>query len=319
MNNKHSVIVEIQRRKGDSISYHHNAYKILDAAEGQDISDSEDTEPPNLISFTHPEDEGKDYREKAKQERDNALVALEIAGGLLKKDRLDANRLGMESLCLLTDPTKTGALTAILVSRVILSGSARPFTVQGEGSQFFIGIDEEECCMANDIRDAIMLLITEKRLGGLDDDEYTVVEIDDTVNLVHDRYEPRRRRRSHNAEHSDLLRNLALSTMANALKVVAKEGTLGETLKEVQPWLEGNQLVKALIDIMKCADTRPHDAHLSAKCLGSLVRASAEARERAKTLDAITVVGRALNIGERSHVALAKETASVKMALNSQA
>merc|ERR1739848_360250 len=58
-------------------------------------------------------------------ETENAVVALEIAHGLLMKDRMDARRLGLESLCLLTDPAKTGLVTASMASRVVLLGTAR--------------------------------------------------------------------------------------------------------------------------------------------------------------------------------------------------
>ena len=56
-------------------------------------------------------------------EGEDSLLALEIAASLLKKDRMDARRLGMETLCLLTDPSKSGIQTALLASKVVLFGS----------------------------------------------------------------------------------------------------------------------------------------------------------------------------------------------------
>merc|ERR1712003_140269 len=61
----------------------------------------------------------------AKSEAENAVIAIEIAHGLIMKDRIDARHLGLESLCLLTDPKKTGLTTAVIASRVVLLGSAQ--------------------------------------------------------------------------------------------------------------------------------------------------------------------------------------------------
>merc|ERR1712216_703210 len=58
--------------------------------------------------------------EEAGTEVDDAIRAVEIAHGLVMKDRMDARQLGLESLCLLTDPKKTGLTTALLSSHVVL-------------------------------------------------------------------------------------------------------------------------------------------------------------------------------------------------------
>ena len=62
---------------------------------------------------------------------DKALQALNIAASLIKKDRVDAQRLGMESLVLLTDPLRAGIDTAKIASRVVLLGSAREDVAMG--------------------------------------------------------------------------------------------------------------------------------------------------------------------------------------------
>merc|ERR1712025_1209250 len=66
-----------------------------------------------------------DTAKDSKSEAENAIIAIEIAHGLIMKDRIDARHLGLESLCLLTDPKKTGLTTAIIASRVVLLGSAQ--------------------------------------------------------------------------------------------------------------------------------------------------------------------------------------------------
>jgi len=65
--------------------------------------------------------------EKAKQYADifeKSMKALTIAATLIRKDLVDARRLGMESLVLLTDPMRAGIETAKIASRVVLLGSA---------------------------------------------------------------------------------------------------------------------------------------------------------------------------------------------------
>merc|ERR1712224_616742 len=66
-----------------------------------------------------------DTAKDSRSEAENAIIAIEIAHGLIMKDRIDANQLGLESLCLLTDAKKTGLITAVIASRVVLLGSAQ--------------------------------------------------------------------------------------------------------------------------------------------------------------------------------------------------
>lgn len=55
----------------------------------------------------------------------HTLRGLEVVSDLLSKDRIDAQRLGIESLCLLTDPNRTNPLTSIMAARVVLMGTTR--------------------------------------------------------------------------------------------------------------------------------------------------------------------------------------------------
>merc|ERR1712087_920201 len=118
-------------------------------------------------------------------------------GGLVMKDRIDARQLGLESLCLLTDPKKTGYLTAVIASRVVLLGSAQDDTCAS---------DEALLCDETpfqEIRQALLSLIQFRRIGDADDFE----EDED----------------SEESEHITVLHNLALAVLANALDVIAEE------------------------------------------------------------------------------------------------
>jgi hypothetical protein len=305
------IVVEIQRRKGDSIAFHRYSRWILDAAVGElDINEyfnqnGEDLDMVyskkvhRLLSLDASDDSGS--------ETENAIIAIEIAHGLLMKDRMDARQLGLESLCLLTDPKKTGAITAVIASRVVLLGSAQ----DGSSNAPEDGLMFDEAPF-QEIRQTILSLIQFRRIGEADefDDEEAVSEEE---------------------EHITVLHNLALAVLANALDVIENEEVLAEIesdpeetprvrartetsesiserfLEDAQEFSENREILKTLISELGKANAKPHNACLSAKCIGSLCRASDKARRRAKDLGAKTVVQTALDVGTRTHLKLERE------------
>eukprot|EP00536_Pseudo-nitzschia_multiseries_P001277 jgi/Psemu1/282912/fgenesh1_pg.16_\ len=313
-----NILIEIQRRKGDSIAFHRYSRCILDTAAGE------------LDIKKHVEENGEDldmvYRngvqrlvsleEKRdmKTERENAIVAVEIAHGLLKKDRMDARQLGLESLCLLTDPRKTGTYTALIASRVVLLGTA----------QDDLNPEEDELMMDEtpflEIQQIVLSLIQFRRIGeeGGDDDDFEVNDIEQ--------------------EHITVLHNLALAVLANALSVISDDDNLvAEAPEEVESinrrrldtsesisdrfleesvnscpdGSEKKEIMKTLISELGKAQLKPHNACLSAKCLRSLCKASNKARDKAKELGAKTVVQTALEVGTRTHLKLERECSKV--------
>lgn len=300
------IVIEIQRRKGDSIAFHRYSRCILDAAVGElDIQD-------------HIEKCGEDidivYSKKVHRllsvessdsgtETENAIIAVEIAHGLLMKDRMDARQLGLESLCLLTDPKKTGITAALIASRVVLLGTAQDIdsATPEEGLMF----DETPF---QEIRQTILSLVQFRRIGDIDEFDNNGEESEDE-------------------EHITILHNLALAVLANSLDVIENEdlavgapevaaGRLRtETsesisqrfLEDAQEFSENREILKTLITELGKAGVQPHNACLSAKCIGSLCRASDKARSRAKELGAKTVVQTALDVGTRTHLKLERE------------
>jgi hypothetical protein len=248
----------------------------------------------------------------AGSETENAIIAVEIAHGLLMKDRMDARQLGLESLCLLTDPNKTGSTTALIASRVVLLGTAQDGDSAPEEGLMF---DESPF---QEIRQTILSLIQFRRIGDVD-------EFDD------------RESESDDEEHITILHNLALAVLANALDVIENDDRLNaatpenasarartETcesiserfLEDAQEISDNREILKTLISELGKASAKPHNACLSAKCIGSLCRASDKARKRAKDLGAKTVVQTALDVGARTHLKLEKECDKVIKTLN---
>lgn len=310
------IAVELQRRKGDSIAFHRYSRYLLDAAVG-------DFDPYDHVQ-KHGEQMDVIYSKKiqrllslesgkeAASELENAIIAIEIAHGLLMKDRMDARQLGLESLCLLTDPNKTGITTALIASRVVLLGTAQDFGTEQEDDMMF---DEGPF---QEIRQTILSLIQLRRIG--DEDEFDTSQ-------------------SEEEEHITTLHNLALAVLANALDVIENEDqsehdveaedyrprarTNSETicenfLTDASEASGDKEMIKTLITELGKAGDKPHNACLSAKCIGSLCRASDKARRRAKELGAKTVVQTALEVGTRTHLKLEKECEKVITTLTTQ-
>lgn len=311
------VIVEAQRRRGDAVAFHRYSRNLLDAATGTF----------NPAAYVSLEDREAEYCQKAEDmlvhgkkpsidgastEHENALLALEIAASLLKKDRMDARQLGMESLCLLTDPTRTGVETALIASRVVLTGSTQDESQDDAKDDDYDGADQWG------IREAILALVQFGRLGddgGFDQD---VDSDDDSCTGCSGSGVPPDEQR-----HNDMLHNLALAVLANALDVLENHGarlceagsespsSVADAFLSDSHEMMEKDLLKTLLGKLGDAEVKPHDATLSAKCLRSLCEASKDARRRARDLKAKQIVQTALEVGQRTHVKLEKESQKV--------
>jgi hypothetical protein len=88
------VVVELQLVKGNPLTFHKLCIIVLEAAKGNPYLHLPDhAQPPP----------SKKSKKQPLQEEEALVVSLERAYELLEKDRIDANRLGMEMLVLLTD------------------------------------------------------------------------------------------------------------------------------------------------------------------------------------------------------------------------
>jgi len=318
---KEGIVIEIQRRKGDSITFHRYSRCILDAVagdldisnhvekNGDDIDAVFSRKVQRMLTLAAPQD--------SKTETENAIIAIEIAHGLIMKDRIDANQLGLESLCLLTDAKKTGLTTAVIASRVVLLGSARDVTSSNSAPEEALMCDETPF---QEIRQALLSLIQFRRIGDGDDFGEGAS--------------------SEESEHITVLHNLALAVLANALDVISNEdiGTSSsledvpavrnrldtsesiseQFLDESLEFSDNRDVMKTLISELGKAGMKPHNACLSAKCIGSLCKASQKARKKAEELGAKTVVQTALEVGTRTHLKLQRECSKVLTSLTRQ-
>ena len=334
------TIVEAQRRKGDAVTFYKYCRNILSAANGSffdaDYLHSTKQEQRNKVERQAAiiKQIKRDKLEKQKSlpqqqdeqpaalptESEDALLALEIAASLIKKDRMDARQLGMETLCLLTDPSKSGIQTAVLASKVVLFGAVDAHHESIED----IYMPTEEL----GIREAILSLIQYGKLS-----EYIDFEEEDEQHggggIV-----------GEEKEINALLHNLALAVLSNALDVLkqharemAKAGNPSSTAPAAAasanndhhniPTANANafldetkliskkELLSTLLNVLSNAQAKPHDACLSAQCLKSLFQASKKAKRRARDLNAKQIVNTALEVGRRTHLKLEQETKCV--------
>ncbi len=268
----------------------------------------------------------EDRAEKSSAIFDKAMKALNMAASLIKKDRIDARRLGIESLVLLTDPLRAGTETAKIASHVVLLGSANEEIAYGddESDALFdassgLGIRETilEMIMANDAEDMM----------SDDTDGFKGIE----------------------KEFTDSLTNLCLTVLSNALhtiEVCAKASITSDDRKPsatrsprpraaTEPAVRPSELgvskrfiddtnstfgcdvLSSLIRILGQARTNPHDAYHSARCLGVLFKGcgnSHKARAR-RDLDAKRIISAALEVGSRTHAKLADASRQAMVAL----
>jgi len=271
-----------------------------------------------------------------------------MAASLIKKDRFDARRLGMESLVLLTDPLRAGMETAKIASRVVLLGSTSDDDVgMGNDEDDVDALFDESAGLG--IRETILEIIMadsgaeEKMASG--DDGFEGIE----------------------KEFTDSLFNLCLTVLSNALHTIEESVKPGAASPNTGAAPSNNHVeqddsdssddddskpspsnrqraatepsalpsavskrfiddtnstfgvdvLSSLIGILGQAKTNPHDAYHSARCLGVLFKGcgnSHKARAR-KDLDAKRIIAAALEVGSRSHAKLEDASRVAMMAL----
>lgn len=109
-----TVIVEVQRRAGDSYLFHHDyAQPILAVIRGVRASDKQQSIQRRTAAFLD--------RLGTSISEEDIGEALEMAFRLVTSDRFDARQLGMESLVALTDTKVTGWSTASAVTRGLVT------------------------------------------------------------------------------------------------------------------------------------------------------------------------------------------------------
>jgi hypothetical protein len=301
------VCVEVHRRCGDSVTFHRYARHILEAA----VGDFDPDTYKDYSDFHYLKAAEKMLRTELTKIDDQAhesLVAIELAAGLIKKDRLDARVLGMESLCILTDPRKTNVSTALLASRVVLFGEGA--TKFRNIHEFVLNIVQRKCMSDED--DFLKDMVVE-----YDSDDEDYFEDDE----LKDESKP--------PEYLGSIRtllNYALTILANSWEILSTfesfdsepETTHGNLLsvdvavgqfRRMALDLTHTDILTSLLTELGRAEKHAHNACLAAKCLRILCQSSRSACERTKSLLGWECALRAEYVGRLTNLRLERESA----------
>ena len=311
----HGVIVECMRVRGDVISFHYISRAILRAATG--VSDGADTRsiksPMEVPAVARPS-----LLPRKRKATAGLVTGLEDALSLLKKDRICAQRLGMERLVMLTDEYSSGKEIAVYTSKAVLGDGFSESTTE-EASTWVLTLIEDRIAPG----EAVEVLPAQNESSNISVlEESTVSSGDSTLPELQD------------IHHGGVLRALAMRTFANALSVLSKYES--ESLRSIlsnKSRLVSESFLEALVEDLAGASRPPgiaagtrlassHEAALAAKCLSILAEYSETAtkilippkQDRQPVLDALDrarTVGMASNIflqqeSERAFLSLAK-------------
>eukprot|EP00547_Thalassionema_nitzschioides_P001784 CAMPEP_0194216100 /NCGR_PEP_ID=MMETSP0156-20130528/18287_1 /TAXON_ID=33649 /ORGANISM="Thalassionema nitzschioides, Strain L26-B" /LENGTH=460 /DNA_ID=CAMNT_0038944779 /DNA_START=166 /DNA_END=1548 /DNA_ORIENTATION=+ len=295
---KKEIYVELQRRRGDAVTFHRYARSILNAASCGD----------SLEKIHTLQNESSQYLRSATKlfQRElptcdddvSSLQAIELAADLLQKDRLDARILGMESLSVLTNPCKTCWNTARLASRAVLFGSNdhHAFCVIQE---FILNIVQNRCMPDED-----------SMMEGLIDYDSDDDEEEDYF-MKGSEEERYREKPSEYYAIMNAFVNYGLKIVANALQVLTTSLDTDKTAEELDPrniveqflqisleFSPKQDILTTLLIEVGLAESRPHNACLAGKSLKTMSQFSTAARLRTKTLRGFETVSRAEEIGK---------------------
>ncbi len=259
---------------------------------------------------------------------------LEIIDALLKKDRIDANLLGMESLQLLTNPHSSSKAMNHFVANVILMGGE---TRCDSGS----GIDNPHGGEVYDIKDIVSSLITKYTI--MDEHEHhnhheSETNIDDGCTSITSSGES-----SLNNDVEDgyyqKMRVCALSIFSNSLKTffeeyedahvhndnivpMARRNSINndasssttstslskyhdiESILSSDEWIGNHGLFTMLMNQLRHAKIHPHEAYLASCCLETLLIKSIQIREyvcKERLDDVYGIVKDTVEVGRASY------------------
>jgi len=299
------VIVEIQRRRGCSVTFHKYANHMLDAAANKfNVESASEFEraSQDIDLASMKKAEHMLYGEVAKnvnKHKEESVVAIEIGYELLTKERIDARLLGLESIYLLTNPRRTAFSTTVMASKAVLLGvGPEPSDPTLYDSSPFRGI-----------RDVVLNIICFKSLGDdnfgkeemdmeSDSDEEDFFEADGDAS----EYPP------HLKDTLSVMFNLALSILANALEVIGEvqPDSISSFMAYVAEYGGGRlDILTVLLNEISRAEKKPHNASVTCRSLRFMCKNNKKAIR--KVQENVKDVTRAYDVGSKTHRRLENE------------
>lgn len=118
-------------------------------------------------------------------------------------------------------------------------------------------------------------------------------------------------------EYDEMMHNLALSVVHNALAALSNEGSLSLNFESNESWFL-NTLIPVLIRDVENAETRPHDACMAAKCIQCLAGCAPYVRKSLTSAGALRALSDAHSFGAGNHASLSDVAGRAVMALKCQ-
>lgn len=307
------ICVEVQRRRGDSLTFHKYARHILEAASGDFDSDKYLKNDTHIDSRYLKEAEKLMKNQYARESDDNKRFSFETIDYILKlinDERLDSRILGMKSLSILSDVRRSSMSVAHTISRCVL---------------FREGDDEQYGKMQDFIIYAIQKQSMPDREMILDDMDFE--DDSDDESYLDDKDYSNIDKPSEYQESMRCLMNYGFTVLANCLEVISivvsyqgdvsgrnvsscPSGSLYVTriLHEARKNCNGIDLCITLLDVLGNGNVQPHNASEAAKCLNLLCRLSPEARDYVLTNNGSQIAHHGQQIGIAMHSRLEKES-----------
>ena len=308
---KDGVIVEIEPLRGCSSVYFFLDYcrPLLRAAtfpeerKGHPKQQNLTVFPPSVGRVNHLPDSisfpNKDEQHNMEKDDENAFVALANALSLLSKDRMDANKLGIESLLLLSNPQSTDNQTAFRTAVVVLLDDASDWIAHPELS-----------AVGRTVHSFVYSCLVRKHfvLGFAAEHDFSEEEHPDMERLP-EIVPP------DDAEYMYCIRSLSLHILCNSLEL------LWTDQKDIicrSPFCTNQESIVSLlfdVDSVSRDINKAHNAALAARCLSLIMRVNAHEESQGcrkmlvclKDSNAAYILQQAKDIGAQCHSALAKE------------
>ena len=241
---KDELVMEVQRVAGDGYLYSGYMRDILS------IDPRETT--ANTLHCNH----NMHYRAEAlleslpvsESETVSAQESLELVLNMILSDRYDARCLGLQSLVIMTDPTKTKRSIATAVSQAALLG----YTEIPNGDRF----------TDSRIQDRIFSLA----FRGCWPDSFVSIEGG-----------------AQDKPHA----HLALMVMANAASLIQSKAEFTTLLKDSARFAAGNSLILAMQQLVWNAQAEPHEAYLATRILSAVCQGQPDAVRNSLEPDAV--------------------------------
>jgi len=329
----HAVIVEVVRTRGSVISFHRSCQAILMAA--MSYSSGEDKRKPyqtSSLEFPRVTERSEDShiikRAALCDPRSQAVVEMEHAVALLKKDRIGAQQHGMESLINLTDVLCCGPELATHVSLTVLG---RP-SPNRDGAADDHALKDVHTIIFQLIRDRMLPGEVEEVAHGVEASFQSSTDTNKARTSITKNHSSTSAPKSipiGNEIHGGLMRSMALRVLTNALTTLNR--TQHARLRTIIAGsaLESRAVLQALAEDLLGASRPPavvagtrlasaHDATLVMKCLKLIAENSTKAQTllvNPKNLDH-PILNTLLRAKHVHHAALQREAMEAHDALS---